>query len=69
MAKQFTYGIGGYCEDCNPELHGHPLNNLISVEEIPDMEMIADNSIQQIAEALSQLPTDTLDALKLALGI
>ena len=30
-----TYGIGGYCADCDP-LHNHPLNNVISVEEISD---------------------------------
>jgi hypothetical protein len=31
-----TYGIGGHCFDCD-ESHDHPLNNIISVEEIPDV--------------------------------
>jgi hypothetical protein len=67
MAKHITYGIGGYCDPCDPELHGHPMNNLISEEEIPDPEPIPDN--QQIANALAQLPQETLNALKQALGL
>jgi hypothetical protein len=33
-----VFGIGGYCENCDPS-HDHPLNNLISIEEIPDEEL------------------------------
>ena len=33
-----SYGLGGYCENCD-ESHDHPLNNLISIEEIPDEEL------------------------------
>jgi hypothetical protein len=32
-----TYGIGGYCSDCD-DSHGHPLNNIIAQEELPDPE-------------------------------
>lgn len=35
MDKWTTYGIGGYCEDCN-ETHNHPLHNIISEVDIPD---------------------------------
>jgi len=31
--QEITYGIGGYCENCDPVKHNHPLNNLINVEE------------------------------------
>lgn len=69
MAQNFIYGIGGYCEDCNPEEHGHPLHNLISIEEIADPEPEVQTDAQQIADALAQLPQETLDALKNALGL
>ena len=35
MAQIVNYGLGGYCIDCNPS-HDHPLNNIISIEIIPD---------------------------------
>lgn len=35
MSRMITYGIGGYCEDCNPT-HDHPLHNIVDDEEIPD---------------------------------
>lgn len=60
MAQNITYGLGGY----NPEL---PNNNIVFIEEVPDPEPIADT--QQLADALANLPTETLDALKAALGI
>ena len=66
MAQSVTYGIGGYCENCDPS-HPHPLNNLISIEEVPDP--IESPDTQVIAEALAQLPEDTLNALKQALGL
>ena len=66
MAQKYTYGLGGYCENCDPS-HDHPLHNLISVVEIEDAE--PQNDVQAIAEALAQLPADTLNTLKQALGI
>ena len=67
MSKIIHYGIGGYCEICNPEVHGHPLHNMIFEEEILDLEPVSD--ITQIAEALVSLPQEALDALKQALGL
>jgi hypothetical protein len=32
-----TYGIGGWCQNCDPS-HDHPLNNIIEQIEIPDEE-------------------------------
>ena len=42
---------------------------LISIEEIADPEPEVQTDAQQIANALSQLPQETLDALKNALGL
>lgn len=60
------YGLGGYCAECNPS-HDHPLHNLIeSYEyELPEEQV----KVDELAQALSQLPADTLNALKQALGI
>jgi hypothetical protein len=30
-----TYGIGGWCENCD-ETHDHPLNNIIAYEEVEE---------------------------------
>jgi hypothetical protein len=30
-----VYGVGGYCENCDPS-HDHPLNNVISEEEVSE---------------------------------
>jgi hypothetical protein len=30
-----TYGLGGWCENCD-ETHNHPLHNIIEDIEIPD---------------------------------
>jgi hypothetical protein len=30
-----TYGVGGFCVDCDAT-HDHPLNNIIEITEIPD---------------------------------
>jgi hypothetical protein len=35
MSKIITYGIGGYCENCD-ETHDHPLHNIVEEIEIPD---------------------------------
>ena len=36
--REITYGLGGYCENCD-ETHDHPLHNLISDIEILDEEV------------------------------
>ena len=35
MGFMVTYGLGGYCENCDPS-HDHPLNNIVSIVDIPD---------------------------------
>ena len=35
MSTLTVFGLGGYCADCDTS-HDHPLNNIISVEVIPD---------------------------------
>lgn len=35
MTVNEVYGLGGYCEDCDPT-HDHPPHNIISTEEVPD---------------------------------
>lgn len=30
-----TYGVGGFCENCDPS-HNHPLHNIVEQIEIPD---------------------------------
>lgn len=59
MAQVITYGLGGY----DPS---KPNNNIVEITEVPD-EPVTDT--QALADALSQLPQETLDALKQALGI
>jgi hypothetical protein len=39
MTKVVTFGIGGYCENCDPT-HDHPLYNIIEIIEIPDAETL-----------------------------
>lgn len=67
--QHLIYGLGGFCDPCDPELHGHPMNNLVGIEEIPDPEPEPVTDTQQIADALAALPASTLDALKAALGL
>ena len=38
MSRQVTFGLGGYCADCD-ETHDHPLHNIISDVEIADQEL------------------------------
>lgn len=59
MAQIVTYGIGGYDES-------KPNNNIIEIIEVED-EQVSD--VQAIAEVLSQLPQETLEALKQVLGL
>ena len=35
MSRSVTFGIGGYCEDCD-ESHDHPLHNIVEVIEQPE---------------------------------
>ena len=35
MAENITYGLGGYCAECD-ETHDHPLNNIVEIIELPD---------------------------------
>ena len=35
--KITTFGVGGYCEECDPS-HDHPLHNIVEEVEIPDEE-------------------------------
>lgn len=37
MAINETYGLGGYCDECD-ETHDHPLHNIIERIEIPDSD-------------------------------
>lgn len=55
-----TYGEGGY----DPS---KPNNNIIEQVEVPDPELAVDTFA--LAEALTSLPKETLDALKDALGL
>jgi hypothetical protein len=43
MAIHVTYGIGGYCDPCD-ETHDHPLNNILSQEEVADLEPTAEET-------------------------
>jgi len=58
MSKVIHFGIGGYCENCNPEDHDHPLNNIVYEEDVEDIQEIS--NIMQIAEALNNLPEESL---------
>lgn len=62
------FGLGGWCEHCDPS-HDHPLNNILSIEEVPDLIPEQQPDVQALAEALTQLPEETLNALKQALGL
>jgi hypothetical protein len=35
MNSIITYGLGGYCENCD-DSHDHPINNLVEIVELPD---------------------------------
>ena len=60
--KIITYGIGGY----DPS---KPNNNIIEEYEIEDVLEEPQADVFALAETLSQLPQETLEALKQALGI
>lgn len=71
MPRLVTYGLGGYCENCDPS-HDHPLHNLVSDIEIPEEDVpipLPAADVQVIAEALAALPQEQLDLIKQALGL
>lgn len=35
MTVIVTYGLGGYCENCN-ETHNHPLHNIVEILELEE---------------------------------
>ena len=37
MTRIVTYGLGGYCEDCD-ESHDHPPHNIVEDIDLPDNE-------------------------------
>jgi len=49
MATNITYGVGGYCENCD-DTHDHPLHNIISQEETPDPELTEEELNRQSAK-------------------
>ncbi len=40
MGYTVTFGFGGYCENCDPS-HDHPLNNIVSIVEEPEITDIS----------------------------
>lgn len=64
MGRIVTYGLGGY----DPT---KPNNNIIEIIENDEPEIIPDpqTDTQALADALTQLPEETLNALKQALGL
>jgi hypothetical protein len=35
MSRIVTFGLGGYCKDCDPS-HDHPLHNIVEDVVVPD---------------------------------
>lgn len=63
MALHIVYGEGGY----DPDL---PDDNIIERYEVPDPPAPQPQAdTQALAEALAELPPETLDALRAALGL
>lgn len=64
MGYIVTYGEGGY----DPS---KPNNNIVEIIENDEPEIIPDpqTDAQALADALTQLPEETLNALKQALGL
>ena len=60
--KVVTYGIGGY----DPS---KPNNNIVEEYEVEDFFEEPQTDVSALAETLSQLPPETLEALKQALGL
>jgi hypothetical protein len=36
MASNITFGLGGFCENCDSS-HDHPLYNIVEQIEVPDV--------------------------------
>jgi hypothetical protein len=47
MSISITYGLGGYCADCDPT-HSHPLNNII--QEVKIETVITDDKAVTLIE-------------------
>lgn len=39
MAQNITFGLGGFCAECD-ETHNHPLNNILEIIEVPDLPKV-----------------------------
>lgn len=39
MSQVVTFGLGGYCENCD-ETHDHPLNNIIDIQEVESNDIV-----------------------------
>ncbi len=37
MSKLVTFGLGGYCKNCDSS-HDHPLHNIVEIIDTPDEE-------------------------------
>mgnify|MGYP007089737771 CR=1 FL=1 len=61
--QNITYGIGGYCVDCN-DTHQHPLHNIIEIVEVENAQPETDHRSSAIAklEAVG-LTQDEISAL------
>ena len=46
--KVVTYGLGGWCEECD-ESHDHPFNNIVGIEEFPDPPQQPLSGLQLVA--------------------
>lgn len=62
---QTVYGVGGYCENCNPS-HPHPLHNIIEQFEVPEP---AEEVARQSAIAKLQAIGLTAEEAQALLGI
>lgn len=51
-----TYGVGGFCENCDPA-HDHPFGNVVATVEVPDGPPDAGELARAtLSEPLSILP-------------
>jgi hypothetical protein len=67
MAIDITYGIGGLCSPCD-ETHDHPLNNIISQQEVADPEPTEAEIIKQTALTKLQALGLTEEEIQALLG-
>jgi hypothetical protein len=49
MALHITYGVGGYCENCD-DTHEHPLHNIIEQTEVDDPQPDERQQLRQSAK-------------------